>query len=387
MAEKYAMIAKTYQGLEGVLAEELKAIGAEDVQPISKAVNFKGDKELMYKANLHLRTALKILKPIYTFKARTEEELYGQAKKFDWPSYINVSHKFAVDSVVYSDVFNHQRYVALKLKDAIADHFREKVGRRPFVDPQNPHIRLHIHIADDECTVSLDSSNESLHRRGYRQNQELSPINEVLAAGMILLSGWKGDSNFIDPMCGSGTILIEAALLAHGIPPGIFRKNFGFENWFDFDQELLEQVYNDESMEREFKYSIIGGDISKRAIEISKENIKNAALQKKIDINIQSIFEFNPPAGKGIVITNPPFGERLKKDQIDSFYKQLGDCFKQRYSGYDVWLISNNADALKSFGLRPTKVLTLFNGALENKYQKYDMYRGTQKPKLTKPKA
>jgi len=387
MAEKYAMIAKTYQGLEGVLAEELKAIGAEDVQPISKAVNFKGDKELMYKANLHLRTALKILKPIYTFKARTEEELYGQAKKFDWPSYINVSHKFAVDSVVYSDVFNHQRYVALKLKDAIADHFREKVGRRPFVDPQNPHIRLHIHIADDECTVSLDSSNESLHRRGYRQNQELSPINEVLAAGMILLSGWKGDSNFIDPMCGSGTILIEAALLAHGIPPGIFRKNFGFENWFDFDQDLLEQVYNDESMEREFKYSIIGGDISKRAIEISKENIKNAALQKKIDINIQSIFEFNPPAGKGIVITNPPFGERLKKDQIDSFYKQLGDCFKQRYSGYDVWLISNNADALKSFGLRPTKVLTLFNGALENKYQKYDMYRGTQKPKLKKPKA
>jgi putative N6-adenine-specific DNA methylase len=188
-------------------------------------------------------------------------------------------------------------------------------------------------------------------------------------------------------MCGSGTILIEAALLAHGIPPGIFRKNFGFENWFDFDQALLEQVYNDESMEREFKYSIIGGDISKRAIEISKENIKNAGLQKKIDIKAQSIFEFKPPVGKGMVITNPPFGERLKKDQIDTFYKQLGDCFKQKYSGYDVWLISNNADALKSFGLRPIKVQTLFNGALECKYQKYDMYRGTQKPKLTKPKA
>jgi len=387
MAEKYAMIAKTFQGLEGVLAEELKAIGAEEVKPILKGVSFSGDKELMYKANLHLRTALKILKPIYTFKARTEDELYGQAKKFDWTSYIDVSHKFAVDSVVISDIFNHQRYTALKLKDAIADHFREKVGRRPFVDPQNPQIRLHIHIADDECTVSLDSSNESLHRRGYRTTQDLSPINEVLAAGMIMLSGWKGDSNFIDPMCGSGTILIEAALLDLGIPPGIFRKNFGFENWFDFDQALLEQVYNDESMEREFKHTIVGGDISKRAIEISTENIKNAGLQKKIDIKVQSIFEFNPPARKGMVITNPPFGERLKKDQIDTFYKQLGDCFKQRFMGYDVWLISNNNDALKSFGLKPSKTLTLINGPIEYKYQKYSMYKGTQKPNLIKPKA
>ncbi len=387
MAEKFEMIAKTQQGLEGVLAEELRAIGAEDVTSTPRGVSFKGDQEMMYKANIQLRTALRILKPIYTFKARTEDEFYGHAKKFDWTSVMDVSHKFAVDSVVNSEAFNHSRYIALKLKDAIADHFREKVGKRPFVDPQNPHIRIHIHIEEEDCTISLDSSGESLHRRGYRQSQDASPINEVLAAGMILLSGWNGESDFIDPMCGSGTLLIEAGLYAHGIPPGIFRKNFGFENWFDFDKSLLQQVYNDESMEREFKHSIIGGDISKRAFETSIDNIRNAGLQKKIDLKNRSVFDFNPPKGNGIVITNPPYGEKLKKEQIETFYKQLGDCFKQRYSGYDVWLISNNFEALKSFGLRPSNSLSLANGALECKYQKFSMYQGAPKAKIIKPKV
>ena len=387
MGEKFEMIARTQQGLEGVLAEELRQIGAENVNSTSKAVSFTGDTEMMYKANLQLRTALRILKPIYTFKARTEDELYGQAKKFDWMSVMDISHKFAVDSVVNSEVFNHSRYIALKLKDAIADHFREKLGKRPFVDPQNPHIRIHVHIVEDECVISLDSSGESLHRRGYRQNQDLSPINEVLAAGMILLSGWKGDSDFIDPMCGSGTILIEAGLIAHGIPPGIFRKNFGFENWFGFDKNLLQHVYNDDSMEKDFRHSIIGGDISKRAIEIATENIRNAGLSKKIDFKARSVFDFEPPKGKGLVITNPPYGERLKKDQIETFYKQLGDCFKQRYSGYDVWLISSNMEALRTFGLRPSKSISLTNGALECKYQLFSMYKGSPKVKFRKPKV
>lgn len=386
MAEKFEMIAKTHQGLEGVLADELKAIGAEDIIPGRKSVSFKGDKEFMYKANIQLRTAIRILKPIYTFRARTEDELYGQAKKFDWTSVIDITHKYAVDSVVSSELFNHSRYIALKLKDAIADHFREKTGKRPFVDPQNPQIRVHIQILEDECTISLDSSGESLHRRGYRQTQDASPINEVLAAGMILLSGWKGNSDLIDPMCGSGTILIEAALIAHGIPPGIFRKNFGFENWFDFDETLLQQVYNDESMEREFEHAILGSDISKRAIEISTENIRNAGLQKKVELKVQSVFDFKPPITKGIVITNPPFGERLKKEQIETFYKQLGDCFKENYAGYDVWLISSNIEALKNFGLRPSKTIALTNGALECKYHKYSMYQSAPKPKIKKAK-
>ncbi|RPH31530.1 MAG: RNA methyltransferase [Bacteroidales bacterium] len=387
MVEKFEMIAKTQQGLEDVLAEELRSIGAEEVNVALKSVSFKGNKEMLYKANIQLRTALRILKPIYTFKARTEDELYGQAKKFDWSSLMNISQKYAVDSVVTSDVFNHSRYIALKLKDAIADHFREKTGKRPFVDPQNPQIRVHIHVVDEECTISLDSSGESLHRRGYRQTHDASPINEVLAAGMILLSGWKGQSDFIDPMCGSGTILIEAGLIAHGIPPGIFRKHFGFENWVDFDEELLQQVYNDESMEREFKFSIIGSDISKKAIETSVENIRNAGLQKKIEISTRSVFEFDPPKGKGIVVTNPPYGERLKKEQIESFYRQLGDCFKQRYSGYDVWLISNNVDALRSFGLRPSRAIALANGALECKYHQYSMYKGSPKEIIKKTRV
>lgn len=387
MVEKFEMIAKTHQGLESVLAEELRSIGAEDINQTTKTVSFKGDKEMLYKANIQLRTALRILKPIYSFKARTEDEFYGQAKKFDWLSVMNISQKYAVDSVVSSEAFNHSRYVALKLKDAIADHFREKTGKRPFVDPQNPQIRVHVQIIDDDCTISLDSSGESLHRRGYRLTQDASPINEVLAAGMILLSGWNGDSDFVDPMCGSGTILIEAGLIAHGIPPGIFRKNFGFENWPDFDESLLQQVYNDDSMEREFKHSIIGSDISKKAVEISTENIRNAALQKKIEIKVCSIFDFNPPKGKGIVITNPPYGEKLKKEQIETFYRQLGDCFKQNYSGYDVWFISNNFDAIKSFGLRPSKTINLTNGALECKYHRYSMYQGAQKEKISKPKV
>jgi len=387
MVEKFEMVAKTQQGLEEVLAEELRAIGAEEVTPVLRGVSFKGDKEMMYKANIQLRTALRILKPIYNFKARTEDEFYGQAKKFDWTSVIDISHKYAVDSVVISEAFNHSRYISLKLKDAIADHFREKHGKRPFVDPQNPQIRVHINISEEDCTISLDSSGESLHRRGYRQTQDASPINEVLAAGMILLSGWKGDSDFIDPMCGSGTLLIEAGLYAHGIPPGIFRKSFGFENWFDFDENLLQQVYNDDSMEREFKHSIIGGDISKRAFEISTENIRNAGLLKKIDLKARSIFEFDPPKGRGIVITNPPYGEKLKREQIETFYKQLGDCFKQRYSGYDIWLISNNIEALKSFGLRPSKTIQLSNGALDSKFLKYSMYQGSPKTKVIKPKS
>ncbi len=383
MSEKFEMIAKTFQGLENVLADELKNIGAEDVKILRRGISFKGDKEMMYKANLQLRTALRILKPIYSFKARNEEELYGQAKKFDWLSVMSLSQKFAVDSVVHSEIFNHSRYIALKLKDAIADHFREKLGKRPFVDPKNPDIQLHIHVAEDECTISLDSSGESLHRRGYRLHQDVAPINEVLAAGMIMLTGWKADCDFIDPMCGSGTLLVEAALIANGIPPGIFRKNFGFEKWPDFDENLLQSVYNDDSMEKVFAHSIIGSDISKHAVDKALENIKQAGLQKKIDVKVKSIFDTSPQNERGIVVTNPPYGERLKKDQIEVFYEQIGDFFKQKYSGYDIWVLSSNKDAMKKFGLRPSANLTLFNGALECKFQKFTMYRGSVKSKYS----
>ncbi len=242
MKTQNTFVAKTFQGLEEVLANELKTIGAQNVEIQRRMVSFTGDKELMYMANFHLRTATRVLMPIHTFKARNEEELYGLAKKIDWTKYMDLSHKFVIDSTVYSNVFTHSHYAALKLKDAIADHFRDKFNKRPFVDPKNPHLRIHLHIAEQECTILLDSSGESLHKRGYRLHQGVAALNEVLAAGLIILSGWDGSTPFIDPMCGSGTLLIEAALIAKGIAPGIFRKHFAFENWLDFDKEIFEKV-------------------------------------------------------------------------------------------------------------------------------------------------
>lgn len=380
MVEKFEIIAKTFEGLEDVLAEELKLLGAEDIKVASKSVSYIGNKEMLYKSNFRLRSALRILKPIYTFNARTVDEFYGQAKKFDWTSVMELNHKFAVDSVVDSEHFVHSRYVALKLKDAIADQFRDKFGKRPFIDPKNPQIQFHVSVVGDLCTIMLDSSGEPLHRRGYRESQEGSPINESLAAGLILRSGWNGSTNFIDPMCGSGTLLIEAALIAYGIPPGVFRQSFGFENWLDFDDDLLQSIYNDDSMEREFNYTIIGRDISRRAVEAAMQNIKSAGLQKKIDIQISSIFDFVPPASNnGVVITNPPYGERLSKEQIEAFYTQLSDNFKQKYNGYDVWLISSNMDALRSFGLRPSQKFFITNGAVEYKFLQFSMFSSAPK--------
>ncbi|HPD94558.1 MAG: class I SAM-dependent RNA methyltransferase [Bacteroidales bacterium] len=380
MSEKFEMIAKTFQGLEEVLAIELKNLGAENVVPGCRSVSFYGDKELLYRANFQLRTAIRILMPVYTFSAHTVDEFYGNAKKFDWSSLMTLNQKFAVDGVVNSQYFNHSRYVALKFKDALADQFREKFGKRPFVDPRNPQIQFHVHVNNDICTVSIDSSGESLHRRGYRVSQDIAPLNEVLAAGMIMIAGWNGDSDFLDPMCGSGTLLIEAALIAYGIAPGIFRSHFGFEDWLDFDPDLLEKIYNDDSLERDFEHSIIGIDISRQAVESALTNIKQAGLQRKVTVIHKSIFDHDPVfEGHGMVITNPPYGERLRKDQIETFYKQLGDTFKQRYNGCDVWMISSNFEALKNFGLRPAQRYNLFNGALECKYQNFQIYKGSLK--------
>ncbi|MFP4557093.1 MAG: class I SAM-dependent RNA methyltransferase [Bacteroidales bacterium] len=381
MEQKQEFVAKTLHGLEEVLAGELIKIGAEDVDIQRRMVRFSGNTETLYRANFHTRTATRILKPVFKFSAKNEEELYGIAKKLDWTSIMDLSHKFAIDSTVNSQTFTHSHFIALKLKDAIADHFRDRFGRRPFVDPKNPNIQIHIHIAENDCTILLDSSGESLHKRGYRLHQDVAPLNEVLAAGLIMLSGWDGTTPFIDPMCGSGTLLIEAALIAQGISPGIFRKHFGFEDWLDFEKDTFEKVFNEDIFERDITPIIIGRDLSKRAVEIASSNFKNAGIHKLIPIKKQSVFDYFPPEGPGVVITNPPYGERLRKDQITTFYKQLGDCFKQRYKDYDVYLISGNMDAIKSFGLHPSKTTTLYNGAIECKYQRFNIYSGSKKEK------
>ena len=380
--DQFTLVVKTFKGLEDVLFQELKDLGATDLKKGNRMVELKGDKTMMYKANFHLRTALRVLKPIASFEAKDENELYQAIQKIDWSDYFDLKDTFAIDSVVNSEHFSHSKYVALKVKDAIVDQFREKYEKRPYVETEDPDIRISIHISHSICTVSLDSSGDSLHKRGYRIRTTKAPINEVLAAGMILMSGWDRKSPFIDPMCGSGTLIIEAAMIANKIPPGIYRQKFGFETWKDFDNDLLEEIYEEGSDEEESPVQIIGSDVSEIAIRFAKENISNAGLKRKIELNIKPIESFNPiETSKGVVITNPPYGERIKKDELNDFYRLLGDTFKNKYQGYEIWLITSNFDAIKYFGLRPTQKMTLFNGALECKYLNYSIYEGSRKSK------
>ena len=331
MEQEFELIAKTFMGLEPVLAQELTQLGANNVQTGRRMVSFTGDKEMMYRANFQLHTAIRILKPIAHFKARSAEDMYDEVKKIDWSKYIEKGKTFSVDSVVYSEEFRNSRFVTYKVKDAIVDQFREKTGIRPNISVSNPDIRLNIHIAEDKATLSLDSSGESLHRRGYRQESVEAPLNEVLAAGMILMSGWKGDSDFIDPMCGSGTILIEAALIARNISPGVFRKEFAFEKWPDYDQDLFDRIYNDDSQEKEFNHHIYGYDIDMKAVNTARLNVKAAGLSQLVTVEQQDFKNFKKPAEKSIIITNPPYGERISTPNLLGTYKMIGERLKHEF--------------------------------------------------------
>lgn len=370
-------IAKTFQGLEDVLYDELKKIGAENIKKERRAVSFEGDLALMYRANIWLRTASRILQTIATFEANDADTIYNEVKKIDWHQYISVNQTFVINSTVYSETFRNSQFVSYRTKDAIADYFNEKYGKRPSVRVTNPDIYINIHISNNICTVSLDSSGESLHKRGYRTVQTKAPINEALAAGMIMLSGWNGKSNFVDFMCGSGTLLIEAALIALNIPPGIYRKKFAFENWNNFDRELFEEIFNDESQEREFDHKIYGYDLSSKAIEIAQSNIKSAGMSKYIELKAANIADFESPQGeKCTIISNPPYGERLLDNNIIKLYNTLGQILKHRCQGIDTWIISSNIDLLKAIGLKPSKRIELLNGSLECEFWKFEIFSG-----------
>ncbi|AZQ64571.1 class I SAM-dependent RNA methyltransferase [Flammeovirga pectinis] len=369
------MTAKTFFGLEEVLKKELIQIGATNVKAGNRAVTFEGDTEVLYKANLHLRTALKILLPIKQFRARNEQELYDRVKEINWAKYIDLEGTFAIDSTVWSETFTHSKFVALKVKDAIADHFTEIFKRRPNVDVSEPDIQVHIHISQRECILSLDSSGESLHRRGYRSEQRQAPLNEVLAAGIIMLTGWKGERPFLDPMCGSGTLLIEAAMIASNTAPGVKRK-FAFMNWKQYDRKLWNQVLREAKRAVvEIEVPIVGSDIEREAIDISFANAERSGLDEDLRISKNSFFDRKPIGENGIIVCNPPYGERIGKD-IEELYKQMGDKLKQDFSGYDAWIFSGNMQALKFVGLRPSKRIELYNGAIECRLAKYEMYRG-----------
>jgi putative N6-adenine-specific DNA methylase len=381
--EDFKMIAKTIFGLEEVLSTELQRLGAKDVEVHNRAVSFTGDKGFMYKANISLRTALRILVPITTFSITDEKSLYTAIQSINWDDFIDVTDTLAIDTVLNSDLFTHSQYLSQKAKDAIVDQFRAKYGERPSVELDKPTLRIHLHVFKDSCTVSLDSSGESLHKRGYRDKTNLAPLNEVLAAGMILLSGWDKRSTFIDPMCGSGTILIEAALIANNIPPGYYREAYSFEGWkkyLPFDEALYNTIFDaaiDKITNHEQK--ILGGELSPNVAKKAKENIKHAKVDDIVSIKVSDMKDFEVPAGRGVVIMNPPYGERMVKDNIDELYKAIGDTFKKNFSGYDCWVLSSNMEAFKQVGLRPSRKIALFNGQLECRFMKYEMYQGTKR--------
>lgn len=377
------MIAKTFLGLEEVLAKELIDLGANDVQIQRRAVSFTGDKALLYKANLYCRTASRILKPIITFNASNADEVYEQVKNIDWSTYLTVNDTFAIDSTVYSEQFRHSKFVTYRVKDAIVDYFTEKYDKRPSVSVSNPQLTINIHISHKRCTLSLDSSGESLHKRGYRVAQTEAPLNECLAAGMLLMADWDGQTNFIDPMCGSGTLLIEAGLIALNIPPGIYRKEFAFEKWHDFDEELFDTLYNDDTYERQFDFKIYGSDISPRAIKIAEDNVKAAGLSKYIDLKTKALQELEPPAQKCLLVTNPPYGERITSNDIFKLYADLGTLLKHKFTGNTAWAISSHEDCLKRIGLKPAKKIKLLNGSLECLYCRYDIFQGKRNDYLT----
>ncbi len=390
MNNNFKMVAKTLFGFEEILAKEIRNLGGGNVVEGVRSVSFIGDIGFMYKANLCLRTAIKIIKPIHSFSVRNENELYKSIYRMDWSEYLTIDTTFAIDTTVKSDNFTHSLYVSQKVKDAIVDKFRDTEGERPNVDVKHPDLRINIHIQKDHCNVSLDSSGRSLHQRGYRVSTNIAPINEVLAAGLLLLSGWDGQCDFLDPMCGSGTMLTEAAMIACNIPVNINRKEFAFEKWDDFDEDLFGKIVESQLKKtREFHHKIIGYDKAPSAVRKAGENIESANLSDYITVERKNFFDTKKPMeGKLHMVFNPPYGERLDRSELDSdfdveaFYADIGDTLKQEYPGTDAWFITSNLEALKFVGLRPSRKIKVFNSQLESRLVKYVMYEGSKKAKF-----
>jgi len=379
----FKMVAKTFFGFEEILAKELQILGAQKVEQGTRMVSFVGDTGFMYKANLSLRTALKILKPIHHFRAVNELSLYKGIQSIDWSQYLSVHQSFVIDVTLHSDYFSHSQFAALKTKDAIVDQYRDRFGKRPNINKDFPDLRINVHIQNDQCTVSLDSSGDSLHHRGYKTATNIAPINEVLAAGMLLLSGWDGQGDFLDPMCGSGTLLAEAAMIACNIPANINRKEFAFERWNDWDNELFDQIMNSLMKKtREFHYTIKGYDKAPSAVMKAKDNIRNANLDEYVSISQANFFETEKETrGPLHMVFNPPYGERLDIE-MERFYREIGDTLKQHYPGTNAWFITANIEALKFVGLKPSRKIKLFNGKLETRFVKYEMYEGSKRTKF-----
>ena len=377
MEENYRLIAKTLQSLEPVLTKELETLGATDIEEGRRMVSFAGSKEMLYKANYHLRTALRILRPIASFHASSPDELYEELRRLDWGQWMRPTDTFAFDTVVYSETFTHSKYAGYRAKDALADYFREKHGTRPTVRLDNPDLLFHIHISHEEVTLALDSSGESLHKRGWRMAQTEAPMSEVLAAGILLMAGWSGETDFIDPMCGSGTLLVEAALIARGIAPGSFRKRgFAFQRWRDYDAELFEQIKADHTGERTFTHHIYGSDSSMEAVQIARHNVRVAGLTDEITILHRSMQQCPAPEAPALIVTNPPYGERLRMRDAEELYSMIGERLKHNYAGSTAWILAYRSEHFDHIGLRHSARHKLLNGALECELRAYELFAG-----------
>lgn len=382
MENKFKMVAKTLKGLEAVLADELRALGAFDVEPGHRMVSFGGDLETLYQANLSCRTALRILKPFYEFEAGDPDELYDAVKAYDWGSLLTLAKTFSIDTTVYSDEFTHSRFVTYRVKDAIVDWFKDRYGedKRPGVRLQDADVMINVHISGRKVTLSLDSSGESLHKRGWRRASTEAPISEVLAAGILLLSGYRGDRPFVDPMCGSGTFLVEAALIAANIKPGVFRQSFAFEHWPDFDADLFDRLANDDSEERPIAHPIIGRDISPAAADIARRNLTAAGVAKDVDLAVQPISAWEEaPAPEGIIVTNPPYGERISAPDMEALYETIGSKLKHVFAGWEAWIIGYREEYFRCIGLAPTTKIDLYNGSLDCQLRHYVIFAGTKR--------
>lgn len=377
--QSFKMVAKTLFGLEDVLAQELTQLGAENIEIGRRMVSFEGDLELLYTANVQLRTALRVLKPILTFTAKTPDEVYDRMKRFEWSAVMTSATTFAIDTVVYSEHFSHSAFVGYRAKDAIVDYFKERENTRPSVRLHNPDLFINLHISHDVVTVSFDSSGESLHKRGYRVVQTPAPLNEVLAAGILLKAGWHGERDLLDPMCGSGTFLIEAALIATGTAPGIFRKHFAFERWRDFDADLFSQVYNDDSRERAFDHHIYGSDILHEAIRAAEANVRQAGMSRYISLSVTPMEEREPATEPMLLVMNPPYGERLKMNDAQDLYAMIGRKLKHNYPGCDAWIIAYKPEHFEAVGLKQQVREKMMNGALECELRAYELFAGSRK--------